>query len=170
MINRLVILLSLLVASPLLALDSAERSPVNQVFQFMYSGQCAEWSDGVTTKSTAYLWVPDNCAKLRGIMILCPNVPEHMLAGHPTIRKMCEENSLGIVWCAPSFWRFANAANGHDNTQVDFLKSLLAGLAEVSGYTEVASVPWVPIGESGHSSWSAAASSRIPPMSSQGFA
>ena len=33
---------------------------------------------------------------------------------------------------------------------VGFLQQLLDGLAKVSGYEEVATVPWLPLGESGH--------------------
>jgi hypothetical protein len=35
-------------------------------------------------------------------------------------------------------------------TTVDFLQQLLNGLAQNSGYAEVATVPWLPMGESGH--------------------
>ena len=33
---------------------------------------------------------------------------------------------------------------------VGFLQQLLNGLAKTSGYDEVATIPWLPIGESGH--------------------
>jgi hypothetical protein len=81
---------------------------------------------------------------------MCPNVPEHRLVGHPAIRRACAENRLGLVWCAPSFWSFAKEAKGQEATQVAFLQSLLDGLAAVSGYDEVGTVPWLPMGESGH--------------------
>ncbi|MBC7587325.1 MAG: hypothetical protein H7178_03115 [Chitinophagaceae bacterium] len=134
------------------------RSPVNQVFQFMYSGTCNSWADSSKTNATLYLWVPENCKKLRGILILCTNVPEHMLVGHLAIRKACEDNNLGIIWGTPSFMNFRkNVRNGktlnmalEHKTTVDFLQQMLDGLAENSGYKEVASVPWLPMGESGH--------------------
>lgn len=131
-------------------------SPVNQVFQFAYSGNCTAWSDGSKNSSTAYLWIPENCAKLRGLLVLGTNVPEHMLVGHPAIREACAKNDLGIVWCTPTFMNFAKQQPGQKkmtdeyDTSVAFLQELLDGLAKVSGYDEVATVPWIPMGESGH--------------------
>ncbi len=136
----------------------ASRSPVNQVFQFMYSGTCTSWADSSKTKSTLYLWIPENCKKLRGLLILCTNVPEHMLVGHAAIRKACENNDLGIIWSTPSFMNFRKTVKDGKTlnmameykTTVSFLQQMLNGLAENSGYAEVATVPWLPMGESGH--------------------
>ena len=140
--------LAFLLSSPLAQAggDSAPKipSPVNQVFQFMFSSTFT-WSDGKKGNSTSYLWIPDDCVKLRGLLILANNVPEHNLVGHPAIRKVCAENDLGIVWSTPSFLN----ANEWSNT-VAFLQQQLNGLAKVSGYAEVATVPLLPMGESGH--------------------
>ncbi len=137
-------------ATTVSAAESPEslRSPVNQVFQFMQTGTCSTWSNGLPTKATGYLWIPENCRRLRGLLILCANVPEHMLVGHPAIRQVCMANDLGIFWGVPSFYNF-NAKNEH-GTQVAFLQHLLDSLAANSGYAEVATVPWLPMGESGH--------------------
>lgn len=137
----------------------AGRTPVNQVFQFMQSGTCSNWADSSRTNATVFLWIPENCKRLRALLILCANVPEHMLVGHPAIRKSCEDNNLGILWSVPSFMNFRkststetqtlNMALEHQTT-VNFLQQLLNGLAKTSGYDEVATVPWLPMGESGH--------------------
>jgi hypothetical protein len=132
------------------------QSPENQVFQFMQNGVCAKWADGSSNNASAYLWIPENCKKVRGLLILCANVPEHRLVGHPAIREVCAKNDLGIVWCVPSFMNFrkdktTGVDDAHDyKTSTEFLQELLNGLAEKSGYTEVATAPWLPIGESGH--------------------
>jgi len=154
---------------PTPAADSAPpRSPVNQVFQWAFTGSCGEWPDGSQSTATGYLWIPEDCERLRGLLILGTNVPEHMLVGHPAIRSACVDKSLGIVWCVPTFWNFgkfpeqtaaaekagpeAKAAlqlNLRD-IHARFLQTVLDGLAGVSGYGEVAAVPWLPMGESGH--------------------
>ena len=131
----------------------AMRTPVNQVFQFNYNADYSGWADGVKTSARSYLWIPEECAELKGILILCANVPEQMLAGHEGLRKVCAKNNLGIVWCPSSFYNFKK--NGPNQTKEDdksvaFLQQLLDGLAKISGYPEVATVPWLPIGESGH--------------------
>lgn len=136
-----------LCAAPLAA---APRSPLNQVFQFTYADTCSDWADGSTSRGRLYLWVPEECRRVRGLVILATNVPEHMLVGHAAIREVCRANDLGLVWSVPTFWNFAKGTKGQEATQVAFLQKLLDGLARVSGYDEVARVPWVPVGESGH--------------------
>ena len=146
-----------------LALTAAPRSPENQVFQWAHTGTSAPWPDGSTRTATVYLWVPEHCARVRGLVILATNVPEHMLVGHDAIRRACRENDLALVWGVPTFWRFGKAAPavgetpvdvktllGSDARQVAFLEQLLEGLAAKSGYAEIARAPWLPIGESGH--------------------
>ena len=124
----------------------ALRSPVNQIFQFMHSATF-EYSVSNKVSATTYLWIPDHCHRLRGLLILGRNVPEHMLVGHPAIRAACAADDLGIFWSTPSFY----SSNNKDAQKTTaFLQQLLAGLAEKSGYDEVATVPWLPIGESMH--------------------
>ncbi len=131
-------------------------TPLNQVFQFAQSATCTAWSDGSKNDATAYLWVPEKCERIRGLLILCANVPEHGLVGHPAIREVCRSNDLAIVWCTPTFMNFARQQPGQKKmaeenaTSVVFLQQLLDGLAQKSGYGEIASVPWLPMGESGH--------------------
>lgn len=160
-----IILFALLLAS-LATLHAAESrpnpempSPVDQVFQFVYRADCSAWQDGSTNSAVSCLWIPDNCKKVRGLLILCANVPEHRLVGHPAIRRVCADNDLGIVFSPRSFINFnkGKTADGkrYDNardykTTVTFLQQILDGLAQNSGYAEVATVPWLPMGESGH--------------------
>lgn len=146
---RLLLALILLVPQCLRA-DAPEalRSPVNQVFQFVQTGTCSAWSNGAPTTATGYLWIPEDCRRLRGLLILCANVPEHMLVGHPAIRKVCAAHDLGIFWGTQTFYNFK--AKNENKTVVAFLQQLLDGLAQTSGYAEVATVPWLPMGESGH--------------------
>jgi hypothetical protein len=125
----------------------AIRSRVNQVFQFSYSETRSDWKDGRQTTARAYLWIPEECERLRGLLILCSNAPEHMLVGHQDIRKACAANDLGIFWGVRSFYNFVTKEDGKI---VDYLQQLLNGLAETSGHEEVATIPWFPIGESGH--------------------
>lgn len=150
--SPLIVFLSLASGLPLLlqagpALAPQElRTPENQVFQFVQQETFAYAEDNTVT-AAAYLWIPDHCQRLRGLLILGQNVTEHTLVGHPAIRAVCAANDLGIIWSTPSFFSTKNKNYGKT---VAFLQHLLAGLAESSGYAEVASVPWLPMGESGH--------------------
>lgn len=151
-------LLSVAQSNKIVDLES-NRSAVNQVFQFEQSGTCKDWADGVPSNATLYLWIPESCKQLRGLLIMGANVPEHMLVGHTAIRKVCADNNLGIIWSTPSFMNFKKSTNSDGKalnmaleykTTVDFLQQLLNGLADNSGYPEVATVPWLPMGESAH--------------------
>ena len=115
------------------------RAPVNEVFQFM--------APDPNTKAKGYLWIPETCKRVRGIVVLCPNVPEQMISAHPVIRDACRRNDLGIVWGNPSFMDNGRGAAGGT---VKVLQRVLTGLAAVSGYDEVETVPWLPMGESAH--------------------
>ncbi len=138
---------SFLLMAALRPAASEDRSPENQVFQFMQRGTL-EYAPDDVVKTTAYLWIPETCAKLRGLLILGENVTEHGLVGHAAIREACGACNLGIVWCSPRFMsvKTLDASAKH----VAFLQQLLDGLAKTSGYEEVASVPWLPMGESMH--------------------
>jgi len=148
MILRLLTLLAAITCTSIPA--ATPRSPENQVFQFAWSGESTPPDGLPSRKATLYLWIPEKCERLRGLVIMATNVPEHMLVGHDAIREACRRNDLGLVWSVPTFWNFAKGYKGRDDVQVGFLDELLKGLADVSGYEEVATVPWLPIGESGH--------------------
>lgn len=120
------------------------QPPENQVFQFMVSGS-TRWSDGRTGTATSYLWIPEGCVKVRGLLVLGNNVPEHKLVGHPAIRQVCAAADLGIVWSVPTFLNINEWANS-----VAFLERQLDGLAALSGYAEIATAPLLPLGESLH--------------------
>ncbi len=124
----------------------AQRSPVNQVFQFSQSASFT-YPNATVGNATAYLWIPENCKKVRGLVMFCTNCPEHMLVGHSAIRKACADNNLGLVWFVPTFWNFTA---GYETSNITFLQTVLDGLATKSGYSEVSTVPWLPMGESMH--------------------
>jgi len=124
----------------------ALRSPENQVFQFSYEDSFT-YDTNLKVNTAAYLWIPENCTRLKGLLILCRNVTEHTLVGHSAIRKICIDNNLGILWCVPSFF---STQNKDPVKSVKYLQQLLDHLAEQTGYSELSTVPWLPIGESGH--------------------
>ena len=131
------------------------RTPVNQVFQFVQSGTCSAWADSTKRNATLYLWIPENCKKVRAVLVMGANVPEHNLVGDPSIRKVCADNNLAIVWSVPSILYFSKKLTRDKHKEeypviAGFLQQLLKGLATTSGYEEIATVPWLPIGESGH--------------------
>ena len=140
---------SLIGAAIVVALSTAAtaqtpvRSPRNQVYQFMAKGPAS---------IAAYLWIPEGCQKLRGLLIFAQNVPEGLIAGHSAIRKACADNDLGIVYTSTGFWHGKMESFGDTALKqpgdTQCLQDMLGELAAKSGYDEVATVPWLPIGES----------------------
>lgn len=119
------------------------RSPRNQLYQFSARGP---------GEITAYLWIPEQCRQVRGVLVFAQNVPEGLIAGHPLIRKACAENDLAIVYTSTGFWPGRMEDFGNPNAThpegIERLEALLNQLAASSGYAELARVPWLPIGES----------------------
>lgn len=149
--NFLTTSLALLVTSFAQAAE-ALPSPVNQVFQFAHTAERPGGGSGSSGAASAYLWIPETCKKLRGLVIFCNNVPEHRLVGHPAIREACRANDLGLIWSVPTFWSFAKDSKEPERIagHIALFQSLLDSLADKSGYSEISTVPWLPVGESGH--------------------
>ena len=140
-----------LAAGTLPAADIPGRSPANQVFQYMTT-QSFTPPGHKTTTANAYLWIPPACPRVRGVLVLGQNVPEQWLVGHPAIREVCAEESLAILFTCRSF-RLADVCadqnypdKGKDHGT--FLQQILDALAAESGYAELGTVPWLPMGES----------------------
>lgn len=100
----------------------------------------------------AYLWIPEKCQRVRGVLILAQNVPEHWLAGHPAIRSACADNDLAILYTCRSFLMFDTFKNypwqQRNREHGEFVQQILGSLAKISGYEELATAPWFPMGES----------------------
>ena len=135
--------------------DLVSRSPENQVFQFMtkqeFTPDPAKFRPQATT---AYLWIPPACARVRGVLVFGYNVPEHWLVGHSAIRNVCTEKNLAILFTSGSFRLCAVCADGKyaenlkAKAHVDFLQQIMEALAKESGYEELSTAPWLPMGES----------------------
>lgn len=130
------------------------RTPENQVFQFMTSESFTpKAKPGLpTTTSDAYLWIPPACRRVRGVVVMAQNVPEHWLAGHPAIRGACTDYDLAILFTCRSFLMFSTfkdyPSQDRNREHGEFVQQILNSLAAISGYAELATAPWFPMGES----------------------
>ena len=125
----------------------AMRSPVNQVFQFKVELTETGWKEGKDTNTVSYLWIPETSKRVNGVLVLCSNSPEHTLVGHDKVRKICRKNNLAIFWGVRSFYNFASKEPAKVTA---LLEKILTQFAEISGYDEISTAPWIPLGESGH--------------------
>ena len=97
----------------------------------------------------AFLWIPERCAHLRGVVVGQQNMLEEPIFECPAFREELAKADLGIVFIAPKqcgIWLF-------DDERSEWLKDILARLGEASGYGEMSSVPVAPIGHSALAMW-----------------
>lgn len=95
----------------------------------------------------AYLWIPPSCKKVRGVLVMNQNVLEQWLAEHDLIRTACSKSNLAILWCCPGFF-VDKGKSACAERNVQSLQLILEDLAKISGYEELACVPWLPVGHS----------------------
>src|SRR5580658_9513153 len=58
---------------------------------------------------TTYLWIPPECASVRGIIVAFANLTERQWLEDPAVRKVAERRCLGIVWIGPGDESILNA-------------------------------------------------------------
>ncbi|MEO7933816.1 MAG: hypothetical protein ABIT76_11725 [Chthoniobacterales bacterium] len=99
---------------------------------------------GQTEQPRAYLWIPPNCQRVRGVIFGHNNMEEEGVLEHPTFRKAAADLGFAEVWVAPGFdrnFRFDLGAG-------ERFDAMLQALATQSGYTELTTAPLVPVGHS----------------------
>ncbi len=93
----------------------------------------------------AYVWIPPSCERVRGMLLTHQNVGEELLTEHPAIREACAKNDIAIVWTNPPPDR------SYRTVTPEFIalqQKMLDQLAAISGYDELARVPWITFGHS----------------------
>ena len=107
------------------------------VWQFRV--QVASWGPN------GYLWIPPKCKKIKAIIMGTTIVIEKAMLEDPIIREMAEQEDIAIVWFNRNW---CNQGEYNKKEFIDTLEGALKNLADVSGYPEIAWVPWVTIGHS----------------------
>ena len=113
--------------------------------------KCQLWQWNITLSLTdnawknydvsPYLWIPPTCTKINAVMIASTATIEQSIVEDPAIRAVCRKYNIAIVWSDTQFY--------HDEqTGLKQIQDILGGFAEVSGYDELKTVPWIPVGHS----------------------
>jgi hypothetical protein len=118
----------------------------NTEYQFGVDIEKPENEPAIWTKTTAFLWVPPKAQSIRAVIIAPVNVIERRLCDDPIIRAMAERDSIAIVFFQ-SGWK----GDVDSPKYIGFIESILGKLADKSGYEELRTVPWIPVGHSGNS-------------------
>lgn len=97
----------------------------------------------------AFLWIPENCKQVRGVVFTQHNMIEEGMLENTYFRKMMTELDFAEVWVTPGISQTYDISKNEDKVIDDTMKLL----AEVSGYQELAYVPIVPMGHSAMASF-----------------
>jgi hypothetical protein len=118
----------------------------------------AEWQWSVAVRNArtnsiasprAFLWIPANCERLRGVVLAQHNMEEISILEHPRFRAALSKLNFAEIWVAPPYdpqFRFNEGAG-------ETFNGMMADLATDSGYSELNFVPVVGLGHSAAASW-----------------
>lgn len=120
----------------------------------------AEWQwsvpvDSITLRDgqqhpRAFLWIPVECSRIRGVVVSQHNMLEEGILEHPYFRQTLSDLGLAEVWVVPGFddpvFRF-------DQGMGEKFDRMMNALAAESGYAELAFAPIVPMGHSACASY-----------------
>jgi len=120
-------------------------------------GRAAEWqwsvpvNGSISTETgerpTAFLWIPSDCKRVKGVLIGQHNMLEEGILEHSAFRKNLSRLGIAEIWITPSVdmvFQFSSSA---------IFENMLKDLAEISGYSELAFSPVIPIGHSAAASY-----------------
>lgn len=96
--------------------------------------------------SQAFLYVPPKTTKLRGVVVGQYNMLERPIMEHPLFRDYLQKLNYACIWIAPA--PFGSQFDFRDPAKAAAFDNLFRDLATVSGYAELAEIPFVGLGHS----------------------
>ena len=121
-------------------------------FQWQHSLQVAEHPEKGPVNATAYLWVPPESQHIRGVLLGGRVLMESDLVRDPSIRQVCRDHDLAIVFFNPHVdvkFNYEQPVPEQQRLAPEvYLQQMLDGLAQKSGYGEIAHVPLMTFGHS----------------------
>lgn len=118
------------------------------------SREAAVWQWSVPVQGNkgpvnAFLWIPENCRQVRGVVVAQHNMEEISILINPSFRREMAALGFAEVWVSPSFNHFFNFKEGAG----EVFNALMDALAARSGYAELSYAPVVGLGHSAAASW-----------------
>ncbi len=110
------------------------------VFQYAVPAKTVDGKE-----ATAFLWVPPQADRIRGVFIGGLTLMEEHFSQDPIVRQACAAEKLAIVYLSPSI---DSVFDYKGKNSADLLQKALTDLAAASGYREIAVAPLFPYGHS----------------------
>ena len=112
---------------------------------YQWSVELRRYISNETGKApVAYLWVPENCKKVKAVILSQQNMTEEAIYKNPRFQAQMKKLGVAMVWVAPAFnnnWDPASGAQG-------IFEEMMTNLADQSGHAEIAQAPIIPLGHS----------------------
>ena len=108
-----------------------------------------QWSvpiDGKDDQSRAFLWIPPDCAYVRGVVIASQVILEKQFCDNALIRQACAKEGLGIIILFRGPLTSFYYKQGDEDKK---LQKILDDLTAESGYAELSVAPLFAVGHSG---------------------
>lgn len=129
-------------------LSLASLSSYSQIWQWTVKVSTTVSAE-INAHPQAFLWIPENCKEVKGIVFGQHNMVEEGILEHTYFRKVLTDLGFAEVWVTPVVSWTYDATKNEDK----IVESIFESLAEVSGYKELAHAPIVPIGHSAMASF-----------------
>ncbi|SFC66283.1 hypothetical protein [Spirosoma endophyticum] len=125
-----------------------------QVWQWSTAVQ-SDISPETNDHPQAFLWIPESCKYVRGVVVGQHNMLEEGILEHANFRKKLTQLGFAEVWVTPAIdvpfdWVTSRSNNG---AGAEF-NDMMTRLAKISGYGELTMAPIVPMGHSALASYS----------------
>lgn len=112
---------------------------------YQYSVALTDYISPETGKvPTAYLWIPEDCRKVRAVMFAQQNMTEEALFKMPSFRKKLAQMDVALLWVAPAFSQKWDPQTPCES----IFEDMMTAIAYQSGHQEVIKVPVIPFGHS----------------------
>lgn len=92
----------------------------------------------------AYLWVPENCEKVKAIVLAQQNMTEETLFKMPSFQEKMSRLGVGLLWVAPAFSNNWEPSSGCQS----IFEDMITAIAYQSGHEEICTAPIIPLGHS----------------------
>ena len=121
------------------------------ILVFMLWPECiaAEWQwsvqiPGIISNETddhpqAFLWIPSDCAQVRGVMIGTHNMTEETLFENLLFREKMSEIGMGLIWITPGWDQKWDVSAGSQRA----FEQMLEDFAAISGYNGIPNGHWL---------------------------
>ncbi|MDN5286636.1 MAG: hypothetical protein JWR38_2910 [Mucilaginibacter sp.] len=113
----------------------------NAVWQWAVSVKSAKENTG---EARAFLWIPPDCKKVKAFIFAQNNMEEQSILENSGFRKEMGKLGFAEVWVSPAYDLLFHFDQGAGET----FNSIMNELAKISGYSELAYVPFVGLGHS----------------------